>query len=451
MLFPLKWLVILIIVSHHIRLVNKQNNISTRFFFNCANCMFIFLSFPFLPSKNCIAQKTDTVSSDHYLEVELGGGYYLNSNAITTEFTSFFYKGGFITPEVKDRVQDKLKYSNRIGGDLDYGISIAWKPDSLWHKNNLSLNFSLKDRFHYDAGFSRDFFNVVMYGNKSYAGQTADLGNFTLNFLRYQQLRAGLEWEGDTARGSYGISLSVLKGENNFIIDADRAFLTTSSDGTKIDFDLAMSMRQTDTAQLGPGAFNGIGTSTDFFYEMPYLTWYNEGLLRLEVNDFGFIRWNTNSVYYHMDSIYHYDGIEINNLLDLQNNALPNGNPDSLLKNNVKYGTEPYTTLIPAVFTVTATTYYGKKFIFEKGMRFRMSSNCKPYYYAAFSCYFTKQFLATVTTSYGGYGNLNAGIELEYMFPKQFKLHLDSYYLTGYLIPKKFSAQGISIGLSKRF
>jgi hypothetical protein len=442
----------------------KQLLFSTSSFLKSAPCLAAFFFFiSAARSQTSDTSKTNSVShtvdqvnrvikpSEHYLDVEIGGSFYVNSDAITTEFFNTFYQGGFISNEKKDRCRKKLHYSNRIGGDADYGISANWKPDSLFHKSNLSMNIALKDRFHYDAGFSRDFFNVVMYGNKMYAGSTADLGNFTLNLLRYQQVKVGLEWEGDTAHGSYGLSASFLKGEKNVMVDAGRAGLTTSADGSNIDLDLAMLMRRTDTSRVGPMAFNGCGFSTDFYYEMPYLTWYNEGLLRVEVNDLGFIRWNTHSNYYKVDSVYHYDGVQINNILDLQNNALPQNNPDSLVKKNIKYGTEPYTTVLPAVFTVAATTYYGKRFAWEKGMRFRMKSNCRPYYYSAFTWYATKKFSATVTAAYGGYGNFNAGMELEFLFPGQVKLHLDSYYLTGYLLPQKCSAQGVTLSLSKRF
>jgi hypothetical protein len=393
----------------------------------------------------------DLAKAGHYLDLEAGGSFYINSNAVTSELMSTFYRGGFITPEMKDRSGKKLKYSNRIGGDLDYGVSVTWKPDSLWHRKNLSANFALRDRFHYDAGFSRDLFNLAFYGNKRFAGQTADLGNFSLNLYRYQQLRAGLEWEGDTAHGSYGLSVSLLKGESDLLVDAGKAFLSTSADGTTIDFDLAMTMRQTDTAHTGMGAFNGAGFSTDFYYEMPYLTWYNEGLLRIEVNDLGFLRWNTRSVFYQVDSSYHYTGVEFSNITDIQNSALPHGNPDSIFRNNVKYGTEPYSRALPAILSVTATTYYGKKFIWEKGMRFRLGANCKPYYYSAFSWYATKNFLVTATAAYGGYGAFNTGLELEYAFPHQLHIHLDSYYLGGYIAPKAFCGQGAALSISKRF
>jgi hypothetical protein len=435
--------VISITTLHSTDPVKHQPHFYTFFIFALAGCLFLRVPVQ--------AQNKDSLAGDHYLEIELGGSFYINSNAITGEFMSAFYKGGFITTEMKDRSQKKLRYSNRIGGDLDYGIGVTWKPDSLWHYRNVTVNFSLKDRFHYDAGFSRDLFNVVMYGNKSYAGKTADLGNFSLNTLRYQQLKAGLEWEGDTAHGSYGMAVSLLKGEKDMLIDADRAFLTTSADGTKIDFALSMNMRQTDTANTGPGAFNGGGISTDLFYEMPYLTWYNEGLLKLEVNDLGFIRWNTKSVHYAVDSMYSYTGITIDNIIDLQQNTLPQGNPDSIIRNNVKYGTEPYTRILPALFTVTATTYYGKKFVWEKGMRFRMASNCRPYYYSTFSWYVTKDLETTVTAAYGGYGGFTTGLELDYTFPKQFHLHLDSYYLGGYLAPEHFCGLGAAASLSKRF
>ena len=437
------------------KLVKKKSITLFSFKLICtANLAFLFLfSGPLFSQKGPHKKPTkrDTSATQHYLEAEISGSYYINSNALTTELVNKFIYGGYISTSVKDRVKRKLAYSDRVGGDVDYGMNVTWKPDSLFHKKNLSVNFSMKDRLHYDAGFSRDFFKVVMYGNKSFAGETADLGNFTLNVLRYQQARISLEWEGDTARGSYGVSASFLKGEKNLAIDADRASLSTSSDGTKIDLDLAMLMRQTDTAHTGIGAFNGYGVSTDFFYEFPYLTWYNEGILRMEVNDLGFMQWNTNSVYYKVDSSYHYDGVSINNILDLKEHTLPSGNPDSIIKNNVKYGTEPYITILPAIFTVNATTYFGKKYIFEKGMRFRMKSNCKPFYYATFSWFPIRQFMISGTVAYGGYGNFNAGMELEYNFPKQFRIHLDSYYLTGYLIPKNCSAQGITLSISKRF
>ena len=409
--------------------------------------LLLILAFPLFSFSQ---EKKDSIN-EHYLEVEAAGSFYLNSNALTTEFVNKFLYGGYIGNDVKDSVSDKLTYINRVGGDMDYGISVSWKPDSLFHKKDLSMTFSLKDRFHYDAGFSHDFFKVAMYGNKMFAGTSADLGNFSLNLLRYQQARVGFEWEGDTAHGSHGVSVSFLKGEKNLMIDAGRALLTTSADGSNIDLDLAMKMRQTDPSHMGPGAFNGYGFSTDLFYEFPYVTWYNAGLLRFEVNDLGFIRWNTNSLYYHADSLYHYDGVQIDNILDLKSHTLPSGNPDSIKKHNVHYGNEPYTTILPAIFTVNATTYIGKKFIIEKGMRFRMKSNCKPYYYGTFSWYVTKRFMTAYTIAYGGYGNFNAGLELEYNFPKDWHIHIDSYYITGYLIPKYCSAQGISASLTKRF
>jgi len=215
--------------------------------------------------------------------------------------------------------------------------------------------------------------------------------------------------------------------------------------------DLAMNMRQSDTAKTGWSAFNGFGFSCDLFYEIPYVTWYNGGVLRLDIIDLGFIRWNNKSLYLHQDSLYSFDGVEINSIKDLKNQTIPSSNADSVINNNVSFSTEPYTTFLPTVFNVSTTTYYGKKFIFEKGISYRFNANCRPYYYGNFSWFIEPTVMVSAIVAYGGYGNFNAGAELEARIFKNYTFHIDSYYLLGYLLPKKFTGQGITLGLSGRF
>lgn len=386
-----------------------------------------------------------------YIEAEVSGDYFFNSNALTTEFVNTFYTGGFITPEIKGRVDKNLKYSNRFGADANYGFSFHCKPESFFGKKNISWSASAKDRLHVDGVFSRDLFRVSFYGNKMFAGQIADLGNSRVNILRFQQLQFGLTFEGDSTHGDYGFSFSLLKGEKNISVDIDRANLTTSADGTKIDFDLAMNIHQTDTGNTGGSAFNGMGASFDLFYEIPYVTWYNDGIFRLDIFDLGFIRWNNRSMYLYKDSLYSYTGVEINNIYDLQNQTIPSSSADSIVNKNASFSRMPYTTFLPSVFSVSATTFYGKKFIFEKGMSYRFNANCRPYYYGTFSWFFVPQAMISAIVAYGGYGNFNAGAEFEAKILKRYILHIDSYYLLGYLLPQKFCGQGFTVSFSGRF
>ncbi|MEW6470080.1 MAG: DUF5723 family protein [Bacteroidota bacterium] len=399
-----------------------------------------------------MAQDKDTSQYEApFMEGELFADYFFNSSALTTEFVNTVYSGGYITADIKDRVTGKLRYSNRFGADLNYGAVFRCKPASFFGRNDIYWSAGFRDRLHLDGVFSQDLYKVALYGNKQFAGQSADLGNTRFNLLRFQQLQFGIVIQGDSAHGDYGFSFSLLKGEQNMALDVDRAILSTSADGTEIDLDLAMNMRRSDTASTGPRAFNGYGASFDLFYEIPYVTWYNYGTMRLDIFDLGLIRWNNRSMYLKHDSLYHYDGIEINDLNDLQNQTIPSGNADSVVNANFHYSREPYTTFLPAVFSISATTYYGKKFIFEKGISYRFNANCRPYYYANFSWFIRPAVMVSAIAAYGGYGNFNAGAELEARIFKNYMIHIDSYYLLGYLMPKKFCGQGITIGLSGKF
>ena len=414
----------------------------------------IFLFSLFFVSIISFSQTKDSVnisSEKASMEWEVFGDYFFNSSALNTEFVKTFYTGGFISPEIKDRVGSKLKYSNRFGADLNYGFTFRCKPKSFFGKKNVLWNASVKDRLHIDGVFSQDLFRVAFYGNKMFAGQIADLGNARFNLLRYQQIQFGLTFEGDSMHGDYGFSFSLLKGEKNIALNIDRANLTTSADGTTIDFDLAMDLRQSDTAKTGAGAFNGYGASFDLFYEIPYVTWYNDGIFRLDIFDLGLIRWNNKSMYLKNDTIYSYSGIELNSIYDLQNQTIPSASADSVINNNISFNSEPYTTFLPSVFSVSATTYYGKKFIFEKGASYRFNANCRPYYYGNFSWFCAPAVVLSAIVAYGGYGNFNAGAELEAKIFKNYTLHIDSYYMLGYFIPKKFSGQGVTISFSGRF
>lgn len=384
-------------------------------------------------------------------EIELEGEYFFNSDAITNEFLWAFYNGSFIEQDLKDDVADRLRYINRFGADINAGINYTWMPDSLFGTTGYGINFGIKDRMHSDGIFSEDFYRVVMYGNKSFAGRNADLGNFKFHFLRYQQLSAGITFTGDSLKKGWGVSLSILKGERDLLIDTKRAGLFTSEDGRYIDFDLGMTAHRSDTAHSGPAAFNGWGASTDLFFEIPYLTWYHDGVLSVELYDLGFIQWNKKAMSFNVDSLYHFEGVVIADLFDLQEATFPSANPDSLLNTQASWTTGGYTTWLPAILSIHATTYYGKKFIVEKGINYRFFSNARPYYFAGAGWYITPRLETGINISYGGYGKFNMGLELEWKFLKRFKLSLNSYYLNGFLIPEKTGGQGISIAFSGRF
>lgn len=384
-------------------------------------------------------------------EIELSGDYFFNSTAVTNQFINTFHASKFIDNTTKDNVVKKLKYNNRFGTDVNTGITFTASPDSFMHRKNVSWSISMRDRQHTDGIFSRDFFKTVSYGNKIFAGQTADLSNLSIHKLHYQQLQLSFIFEGDSSSHSYGWGISLLNGQQWLNVDVDRADLFTSADGKYIDLELSANAHISDTANKKFPAHNGSGISFDGFYEIPFVTWNNVGVLSIEMFDLGFISWNKNSMSNHLDSNYHYQGIEIDNLFILGGTILPQYNKDSVSAKNIKLKKESDFSYTPAIFRVRTSTEYGKKFIFEKGISYRINANSRPYYFLGLTYKICRQFEITGNASYGGYGNFNFGLELDWSFLKYYKFHIDTNYLNGFISPAKITGQGAAVSLSRKF
>lgn len=385
----------------------------------------------------------------HEQKIELSANYFFNSNAITNDFLLAFYRGEYLDRNLKDDVSDLLKKKNRLGAELNSGFTYSN------HFSGRTFSFSFFDRQHFDAQFSDDLFNTIFYGNKPFAGDTTHLGNFKMNLLRYQQFRFGWKWDGDAAHGSYGFAFSLLNGEQNLSINAPRANWFSNNDGTfnaaNIDFSIAMKVRQSDTAQKKFFAQNGMGIAADFFYEMPYTVWSKHGKIFFEAMDFGFIRWNAKAMIRSVDSSYHYEGVQVNDILHISNNTFPKIKIDSILNKNSKFTREQYTTYLPSVFKIRTLTKYTNQFALEKGIIFFFNSSAVNYYYLKLHFGIAKNTTLSYIVGYGGYGKFHAGLEFKTEFAKKYSLLLASDYLfTGYL-GKASLGQGAMVKLARRF
>jgi hypothetical protein len=411
--------------------------------------LFLFLfSFSFLHS---FAQHDSIViQKNNEQTVEFYGDAFLASNAIMNDFILAFYKGKFIGNDLKDNTTERLLRSNRLGGATKIGLTYSYH--SLSGKNKPIFSFSFFDRENLDVKFSDDLFHAVFYGNKSFAGETAQLGNFQLNFLRYQQFRFGWKWKGDATHGSFGFSFSLLSGERNTFIKADKADLYTSPDGQYIDLALAMQMQQTDTAHKNYFAQNGMGLSADFFYEMPYLVWNKPGKIIFEMNDFGFIRWNSNSMTHSVDSSFHYEGVNVNDILHTNGGTIPKLNIDSVINKNTLFERKQYTTNLPFYFNIRTRTWYGKQFSLEKGISFLFNSSAKPYYFLKLHFSTKKQNAEfSYIVGYGGYGSFNAGVEARVDFAKHYSVHIADNYLFSGVTPMAANGMGLFVTLVRKF
>jgi len=413
--------------------------------------VFFIISLNFFAKAQIASIFADEILDSAKTRVGIGGDYDLNSTAFTTSFLTKFYTGGYIDNDLKNSVLSRIKNTNRIGANFSYGVFGAFKLDSLCHNKNISIFFSVRDRFHFDAQFSKDFYEVGFYGNSKYAGKTANFNGFSLNMIRYQQFQIGLFSSKLDSAAHWGIGLSFLKGQQYLSVLAKKAELFTSADGQYIDFNTDMNAAKSDPMHNGISAFNGYGSSLDLYFEAPFQTRFGDSKMRIAVSDIGFLYFNKQTSTLKQDSIFHYTGIRVNSINDIQNSTLGSTSKDSLINSIAPYKKQSYSATLPAVLDFTFQTNFNTHFHLIEGLRNVFNGNYNLLAYVKGNFYFNSKFMVTTSIGYGGYGYFNYGLGIFAKLGKGIAVYAGSNNIEGYIAPKKTSGQGLYFSLIKNF
>lgn len=377
--------------------------------------------------------------------------YFVNASSLTTTFINKFYTGGYIDATLKDQVRNKTKNSNRLGAELNYGIFAAFKMDSLFHKDVFNLFFSVRDRFHMDAHFPKDFYNVGFYGNAEYAGRVANLSDFSLNMVRYQQFQIGIFSSKLDSAARWGIGLSFLKGEQYYSILARKAKLFTSDDGQYIDFDTDIEMAQSNPSNKGLKAVNGFGASMDIYFEAPFQTFMGPSKLAVSVADIGLIRFNDQSLYRKQDSLFHYSGFQVKSIFDLQDSTFLQTSQDSIQNKILPSKKRSVTTTLPSTLNLSFESRISEHFHLAEGIHYIFNANYKLLAYIKGSIYFNKSVMLAATVGYGGYAGFNYGLGLGANLGAGFSIYAGSNNLEGYIVPGKAAGRAAYFSIIKNF
>jgi hypothetical protein len=384
------------------------------------------------------SQKGRSVSVN--LEFEAG------SSGMSSEMVNKLIWGGHIDKDLKARSSEHLKARNNFGLLLNYDVHAFVKGNS---KFDFMIGF--KNQEVLNASYTRDFFNLMFYGNQMYQGRTADLSHSSLNALRFQEVKLGAIMHRVDSAGKIGVSLSFLKGEQLFFIKTNRnSGLYTSADGSELLFHSNFSMALSDTANKRLWGFNGIGASADIFFETTYKSRNGRKcLLMVNANNIGFIYWWKNSVQYSSDSSLRYTGYNIRNINDLKDSTISRINGDSLLRQLTNARTEDFNVNIPANLILVNKIYFKRGFCLGTGFRYIFNANYRPYIFLEPELSYRKMIFS-LHTGYGGYVSLNVGASVTWNSQGWF-MRIGSNSLQGYLIPRMAYGQGLFVSIAKKF
>lgn len=413
--------------------------------------IFFLLVFGFIQhgfSQQNISFLNDTLQR---LSFSVQGNFDYGSSFGTNSFLNKFIYGGNISREDKSTLYQKLGSTNTIGGDVNFSVQAEIPFDTLFKKNNLSLVVGVEHTEHFDAKLSNDLVKLIFDGNKQFAGEYANIGNTNFNYFNYQQINIGIvKYKKNNEKpAKEGVLFSLIKAQEHQAITIPEGSLFTEQLGNELIFDLNYIYNGSDTANTGFKAFNGFGISTDFFTEYNLK---NGGKIRLNIDDLGFIQWNKKSIQIEADTIISFDGVEIENIFDINDSLISSFSRDSLLEYvSTKKGEGGYAIALPTTFNINYLHIFSDKIAMNIGLRYKILSNYFPLIYTNIQYNLANNFMVQGNIIYGGYGKLNVGITLAKQFKEKYQVIIGSNHLGAYLLPSSTYSNNGFLGLKMYF
>ncbi len=350
-----------------------------------------------------------------------------NSGSVFNELPWNIYRGGFISREMRERSRDELAPHNSIGYSLSARLS--WiGGDSLFGKPRMRPIVSLAYRNLLGATFARDVYELAFFGNAHFEDRTADLGGSAHTQITWQSAGFGVQ---DAVTRSY-IRLDLLRGRSLNSSDIKDAALYTAPDGRLLELSTDASYWRTDTAGKDPEHTNGIGASISGRLNLQRNFIGLPAEFSIVIEDAGFIQWNSNSIQVRRRETLEYDGLEVDNIFDLNNILL--GEEQLLDTFGLSYEKRSFTTLLPVRIALELDLSLDE--FWKAGLMIdqRYMPGYKPHVMLDASRRFGDRVLLGASAAIGGYGTLRFGLVSRFRIADLILLEVGSTHVPGFFI-----------------
>lgn len=377
--------------------------------------------------------------------VGVHGRYQLSSNAISSNFVWKAYQGKFLDRKLREKASNRLGKTNGLGVDLDFGIYARHLPDSA---KGIGWYINVADRTHANAVVSKDLFDLAMFGNAMFAGETAQLSELSLNLLTYKQFEVGILKSFELSKGKFhfGIGFSLLTGNRNLQIDIAEAELYTDPDGEYLDGTIKGDIRSAslNSTQYFDATGFGFSGALSLGYEAEKFG------LRLDADDLGFISWNQNLKHTEIDSTFRFEGVNIDLL---GGDGFANISLDTVIEGLItEREAATYSSMVLGRIRLEGFYRVNDKNVkVYAGIQYRIAHGYVPYGYVGCSSPLKKGFFIDGRVAYGGFGSFHLGLELRKKFAEVFEIRLGTNNLEGYVLPMVGTSQSAYIGLAGFF
>ncbi len=248
--------------------------------------------------------------SAHMLRWETTAMY--DATALRNDLISALWRGGYISRELRQRSEGTSNSTQRGGYALESTLSYAW-GGSFIGLETVRPRLSVSYRDLLGLRYSTDLYRATFFGNADHENDVMHLAPSAYEKVRYQVFGFGVEHK---ETGSY-LMLHAVSGQDLGAAIIAEADLFTATDGRYLRLELdGDHSRSADDGSSGWRS-RGIGAALSFRLNTPLHMGKHALDLSLGGEDLGEVYWNDRSLRVKRDTTILYDGIRVDDVLDL--------------------------------------------------------------------------------------------------------------------------------------
>jgi hypothetical protein len=372
----------------------------------------------------------------HYFEKNLSennsvGGFNLTqsfgTNSLISSFVLDFVNGKFITEEQKDRCIANFKSDNVIAGEqFNLALNNSYK---LGASSNF-LFMEAGETFFYETKLHQDIFKLIFKGNKDFENKSASLNPLQIRSLQYLYLKAGIHRM--TEKYSFKFNMAYVGGQRFLDLNTSRGQLFTGTEGRFIDLNLKLNSWDVNPGSHSLFTISGNGFMTDLSFS--YMLSKNTEL-GFGIEGLGLIKWNKTVTARSVDTLYHFEGEEISNVLDSFSIAIKN--VDELKSSFIKETNDVNrTTNLPYEAYVQLSHFLIPDYLqIQLKYGYIKSEFSSPFLNSSLNLYLSTHHLVGLNVDAGAYGKLNIGGQLAFCFSNKSSIHFYFNSISNLILP----------------
>jgi len=368
---------------------------------------------------------------------------FLASNSLNQRLAFALIQGGYINDEVKS--SPILKDKNFL--DSDFGNTFFINRIG----KKAGFRFAVSNRSIINTAFSHDAYNLMFFGNKMYEGKTASLSGLEMDVRSYMKIQTGYVYRKESKKSifTHFFGASFIDGVEYVNLRFNTLDVYTAPNGETINIDADIQYNGTDSMPSKWYNIRGAGAALDYFFA--YEGKKNGIRFTFTASDLGFISWKNNYHKVSIDTIYNFEGVDI----DILNpGEVSTGFSQDTLMNIFYSNSAPYkkTSILPGIVSFTFDKKFGKVFEIGLGSDYVLQSRANiPMTYMNMRFHFGKMFILRTLVGYGYYDNVNFGLGADISLFKFLYMRVGSNNLFGYLYSSNSFSQNYYASLMMRF